>query len=133
MRRAGSATLARISPLLEDLRSRTVLREVRPGVFTLQSRAFIHFHDDDDGIFADVRLAEAFVRMPVTSRSEQADLLEAAQGKVREAEEAADRQAEALAQAKGKAREARLRHDCNHERQMNTCTLTWFLCFGMRR
>ena len=76
MRRAGSATLARIQPLLEDLRSRTVLREARPGIFTLQSRAFIHFHDDDAGIFADVRLADAFVRMPVTSRLEQADLLE---------------------------------------------------------
>jgi hypothetical protein len=53
-----------------------VLRERHPGVFELKSRAFLHFHDDPSGIFADVRLAEDFVRLPVTSRSQQADLLE---------------------------------------------------------
>jgi hypothetical protein len=53
-----------------------VLRERRPGVFELKSRAFLHFHDDPSGIFADVRLAEDFVRLPVTSRSQQSDLLE---------------------------------------------------------
>ena len=76
MRHAGPATLARITTLLEELRARAVLRERRPGVFELNSRAFLHFHDDPSGIFADVRLAEGFVRLPVTSSSEQADLLE---------------------------------------------------------
>lgn len=56
MRHAGPATLARISPLLGELRSRPVLRERRPGVFYLKSRSFLHFHDDPGGIFADVRL-----------------------------------------------------------------------------
>lgn len=76
MKHAGPATLARISPLLEELHARPVLREMRPGVFYLESCAFLHFHDDPSGIFADVRLAEEFVRLPVTSRSQQADLLE---------------------------------------------------------
>lgn len=76
MKHAGPATFARIEPLLEELRARLVLREKRPGVFYLKSRAFLHFHDDPSGIFADVRLAEGFVRMPVTSRPEQADLLD---------------------------------------------------------
>ena len=76
MKHAGPATFARISPLLDDLRSRPVLRETRPGVFYLKSRAFLHFHDDPSGIFADVRLADEFVRLAVTSRSEQSDLLE---------------------------------------------------------
>lgn len=76
MKHAGPATLARISPLLDELRARAVLREMRPGVFYLKSRAFLHFHDDPDGIFADVRLEEDFVRMPVTSSSEQSDLLD---------------------------------------------------------
>ena len=53
-----------------------MLRERRPGVFELNSRAFLHFHDDPAGIFADVRLAEDFVRLPVTSISQQSDLLE---------------------------------------------------------
>jgi hypothetical protein len=76
MKHAGPATLARISPLLEELRSRPVLREMRPGVFYLKSRAFIHFHDDPNGIFADVRLADDFVRLAVTSSSQQSDLLD---------------------------------------------------------
>lgn len=76
MKHAGPATLARIASLLDELRARPVLRETRPGVFSLKSRAFLHFHDDPSGVFADVHLAEDFVRLPVTTRSEQADLLE---------------------------------------------------------
>jgi hypothetical protein len=76
MKHAGPATLARISPLLAQLRARPLLREARPGVFELNSRAFLHFHDDPSGVFADVRLAGDFVRLPVTTSLEQADLLE---------------------------------------------------------
>jgi hypothetical protein len=75
MKHAGPDTLARIAPLLVELRARHVLRERSPGVFELESRAFLHFHDDPSGIFADVRLGEEFVRMPVTSPSQQSDLL----------------------------------------------------------
>ena len=76
MRHAGPATLARIAPLLEELRARSALVEKRPGVFYLKSRAFLHFHDDPEGVFADARLAEDFVRLRVTTASEQSDLLE---------------------------------------------------------
>jgi hypothetical protein len=76
MRHAGPSTLARIPDLLEELRARTVLEERTPGCFALKSRAFLHFHDDPSGIFADVRLTDEFVRMRVTSRSEQSDLLD---------------------------------------------------------
>ena len=76
MKHAGPRTLARISPLLVELRARPALSEKRPGVFYLKSRAFLHFHDDPVGIFADVRLADEFVRLPVTSGSQQSDLLE---------------------------------------------------------
>ena len=76
MKHAGPSTLARISALLEELRARDALREKRPGVFYLKSRAFLHFHDDPSGVFADVRLSDEFVRMAVTSRSEQSEFLE---------------------------------------------------------
>ena len=76
MRHAGPSTLARISDLLEELRARPVLRERTPGCFELKSRAFLHFHDDPSGVFADVRLAEGFVRLPVTTSSQQLELLE---------------------------------------------------------
>lgn len=80
MKHAGPRVFARIAPLLEELRARTVLREMRPGVFYLKSRSFLHFHDDPSGIFADVRLADEFVRLLVTTDSEQADLLERIDG-----------------------------------------------------
>jgi hypothetical protein len=76
MKHAGPATFARIGPLLAELRSRDALRESRPGVFALRSKPFLHFHDDPSGVFADVRLAASFVRMPVSTASQQADLLE---------------------------------------------------------
>lgn len=76
MRHAGPDVLARIAPLLGELRARPALREARPGVFELKSRAFLHFHDDPRGIFADVRLADAFVRLPVVTEAQQADLLD---------------------------------------------------------
>ncbi len=76
MKRAGTATLDRIAALLEQLRRHPVLRERRPGYFFLNSREFVHFHDDPGGIFADVRLADGFVRLRVSTDSEQADLLD---------------------------------------------------------
>ena len=76
MQHAGPSTLARIAPLLADLRARPALRETRPGVFSLRGRAFLHFHDDPSGVYADVRFATEFVRMRVTTASEQADLLD---------------------------------------------------------
>jgi hypothetical protein len=45
-------------------------------VFYLNSRAFLHFHDDPSGVYADARLADDFVRLVATSPSEQSDLLE---------------------------------------------------------
>jgi hypothetical protein len=76
MKHAGPDALARLETLLDALRGRPALREGRPGCFALKSRAFLHFHDDPEGIFADVRLGRDFVRLPVTSGSQQSDLLE---------------------------------------------------------
>ena len=73
--RAGPATFARISLLLEELRAHPVLREGRPGVFFVEAREVLHFHGNSNGTIADLRLAGELVRLPVTSRSEQLDLL----------------------------------------------------------
>lgn len=67
MKHAGAATLARIEPLLMRLRSIEGLVERRPGVFYLRGRAFLHFHEDPAGVFADVRLdGVEFRRLAVT-------------------------------------------------------------------
>ena len=70
------ATLDRIAPLLDALRAHPALLEVRPTEFQLEGRDFLHFHDEPDGVVADVRLAEGRVSMPVSSSSEQAEFLD---------------------------------------------------------
>lgn len=75
MKHAGPEALARLSGLLGELRARPLLREKRPGIFYLRSRAFLHFHEDPTGLFADVRLADDFVRLPATSRPQRSALL----------------------------------------------------------
>jgi hypothetical protein len=67
--------LAKIAPLLAELRRRAVLREGRPGHFFLGRQEILHFHDDPDGVFADLRLSDGFVRLRATSDAEQAELL----------------------------------------------------------
>jgi hypothetical protein len=69
-------TLERIAPLLDVLRDHPALREVEVGEFILDDRDFLHFHEEPEGIYADVRLAKGRVHMPVSSRPEQLEFLE---------------------------------------------------------
>jgi hypothetical protein len=76
MKHADAATFQRIATLLDALRKRPELREPRPGTFYLKSRAFLHFHDDPAGIFADVKLdGHEFSRLAVTTQAQQRALL----------------------------------------------------------
>ena len=76
MRHATPDDLQPIGSFLEDLRAVNGLKEHKPGNFSLRSRAFLHFHADPTGLFADVRLeGEDFERVPVSSREAQAALL----------------------------------------------------------
>ena len=70
------ATLDAIAPILSVLRAHPALSEVRPAEFQLDGRNFLHFHDERDGVVADVLLTEGRVSMAVSSSSEQAELLE---------------------------------------------------------
>ena len=61
--------LAGIDDLLGKLRALDGLVERSPGVFYRRSRAFLHFHEDGDDIYADVRLGGAdFDRRRVSTR-----------------------------------------------------------------
>jgi hypothetical protein len=44
-----------LEPLLQRIRACGGLREKSRGIFYLKSRAYLHFHEDAAGIFADVR------------------------------------------------------------------------------
>jgi len=57
MKHAGSAALDALDPLIERLRAISSLKEKSRGVFYLKSRAFLHFHEDPRGLFADLRTA----------------------------------------------------------------------------
>jgi hypothetical protein len=75
VRHARPEDLDRLESLLTDLRAVPGLRERSRGTFSNRSRAFLHFHAEGDDLYADVRLADDFERVPVTSRAQQAALV----------------------------------------------------------
>jgi hypothetical protein len=75
MKHAGAAAFEALSDLLDRLRSRTALTERRPGIFYVRGKAFLHFHEDPAGLFADLRVGSDWRRFPVNSPDEQARLL----------------------------------------------------------
>lgn len=77
MRHASPDTLTTLLPLLEILRRVGSLVERKPGIFYRGGKAFLHFHEDPSGLFADVKLDGAsFTRWPVNTSTEQAALLD---------------------------------------------------------
>lgn len=80
MKHASPTTLDALEPLLAELRGLGGLSERSRGVFYRKSRAFLHFHEDPKGLFADVRDSEGrdFERIEVTGEEGWRRLLEAA-------------------------------------------------------
>jgi hypothetical protein len=76
MKHAGPAALAGLAGLLTSLRGRSGLREPRPGIFYVKGRAFLHFHEDRAGVFADLREADAWRRLPADDAADCARLLD---------------------------------------------------------
>jgi hypothetical protein len=76
MRHITPGRLAEIDGLLAELRRVEGLQERSTGVFYVRSRAFLHFHEDGDDVYADVRLeGDDFDRRRVTTPREQAALV----------------------------------------------------------
>jgi len=75
MRHAGIDSLDQLDELLLRLRALPGLREPRRGVFYRRSRAFLHFHEDKTGLFVDIRFAEDWERLRVTTAEERCVLL----------------------------------------------------------
>jgi hypothetical protein len=75
VRHARPEALDTLAPLLSELGRLPGLKEKGRGVFYLRSRAFLHFHEDLAGLFADLRLADEFERLRVTTGREQRQLL----------------------------------------------------------
>ena len=80
MKHADSETLHQLEGLMEQLRELDGLKEKKRGVFYRKSRAFLHFHVDPTGLYADVRLGLDFERHRVTTPQEQRALLAQVRG-----------------------------------------------------
>jgi hypothetical protein len=78
MRHARDEDLDQLDALLDRLRGLPGLTERSRGVFYRRSRAYLHFHQDPAGLFADVRTQDEpdFTRHAVSSDDEQAAFLE---------------------------------------------------------
>jgi hypothetical protein len=81
MKHAGPQALEALEPLLQELRTilRTIpgLVERKRGIFYRGATAFLHFHEDPAGLFADLRNGAEFERYAVNTGAEIARLLRA--------------------------------------------------------
>jgi hypothetical protein len=77
MKHAGTAALGELSELIAQIRARGGLREPRPAVFYRKGKAWLHFHEDKAGLFADLRAGADWQRFRVSDPDERAGLLAA--------------------------------------------------------
>lgn len=85
MKHATPDTVVSLVPLLNRIRAIPGLVEKKPGVYHRKSKVFLHFHEDGDHIYADVKLIPPdFSRLPVTTQKEQNALFKAIKGSFKE-------------------------------------------------
>jgi hypothetical protein len=75
MKHAGTDALDELDGLLEAVRAHTGLTERKRGTFYRKSSAFLHFHEDASGLFADVKVGADWERFRVSTTDEQALVL----------------------------------------------------------
>ena len=75
MKHAGPAALDQLEPLFAQIRKHAELREKSRGCFYRKSRGFLHFHEDPEGLFADLKVGAEFERFRVSTRTERAEFL----------------------------------------------------------
>jgi hypothetical protein len=75
VKRAGPEAIAKLETLPEGVRKHGTLVERKPGIFYRGTKAFLHFHEDAEGLFADLKVGDSFERLRVSLRAEQGELL----------------------------------------------------------
>ncbi len=75
MKHAGDTALNALAGLLDEIRRYDGLKEPKRGVFYRKSSAFLHFHEDPAGFFADLKIDGEYQRFPVHSAAERRGLL----------------------------------------------------------
>jgi hypothetical protein len=71
MKRAGPDTIKLLEPLLREVRLLPGLTENKPGIFYRKRDAFLHFHEDEAGLFADLKVRGDYVRLRVSTIAER--------------------------------------------------------------
>lgn len=71
MRHARADALDALEDVLSEIRKLPGLTEKSRGVFYRRSRAFLHFHEDPTGLYADVRVGDDFSRHRLQSEDER--------------------------------------------------------------
>jgi hypothetical protein len=74
VKHAGPEALDALADLVAAVRARG-LKEPRPGIFYRKGKAWLHFHEDKAGLFADIRLDAEWELFRVSDTAEQANLL----------------------------------------------------------
>lgn len=84
MKHASAHALDQLEPILAEVRAAPGLQERSRGVFYRKGRAFLHFHEDPKGLFADLRDAggKDFDRFDVTLKAGHAGLLAAVRARL---------------------------------------------------
>lgn len=77
---AGPEALTKLQELIRQLRGIPQVREKSPGTFHLLGQAFVHFHETDGKLHADLRKASGtgFDRYAVDTSPEQRKLIDEA-------------------------------------------------------
>jgi hypothetical protein len=74
MKHAGPEALDELAELIVAIRARG-LKEPRSGAFYRKGKAWLHFHEDKAGLFADIRLGTDWQRLRVSEPRERSALL----------------------------------------------------------
>lgn len=85
MKHATTVALDALEPLLVQLQAIEALTEKKRGVFYRKSSAFLHFHEDPAGFFADLRVGPEWVRLAANTAAERRALVREARAAVGEA------------------------------------------------
>jgi hypothetical protein len=75
MKHAGREALEQIEPVLKEIRKLDGVKEKTPGAFYRGSIAFLHFHEDPAGMFADLKIDGDFQRFPINTTTQTQALL----------------------------------------------------------
>jgi hypothetical protein len=80
MKHAGDKALDALEPLLAAMRTYPSLIEKKRGIFYRKSKAFLHFHEDPAGLFADIKLGDSgdYTRLRVSTATERKAFIAAA-------------------------------------------------------